>query len=352
MDLREFPSDLTDPAGRGEAYGRALSSDISRAIALYATYWRRQGIPADDVAQVAAGARRATRAWWPSAHDELEAVAAGAGVDPAAVFALNARTEVRARLRSTAGECSAVAAVGGPRPRSVQTWDWNPYLAPVGVLVRHPSPSGAVSTFTEPGMLAKIGVNAGGLGMHFNILHHASDARTTDAVPVHLVARRVLMEATTVDAAVAIARSAPLAASTVLSVVAGQEEHAEGACLELSPVGVEVVEPDEDGFLWHTNHFRSSRLAPGELVDPVTTYDRAEHLVAERAGILAATTGPELARAMCGRRGAAAPVNVRPDDGAAEHDRVATLLTVALDLASCRLRLSPGPADEFRERVW
>ena len=129
-----------------------------------------------------------------------------------------------------------------------------------------------VHLFTEFGIVGKIGVNDAGLGLHFNILHHRDDGRGA-GVPVHVVARRILDEAATVEEATAIARSATVSASTVLTVVAWDDERASARCLELSPAGVGVLEPDADGVLAHTNHFLDPRLARGELRDRLRRHD-------------------------------------------------------------------------------
>ena len=99
-------------------------------------------------------------------------------------------------------------------------------------------------------------------------------------VPVHVVARRILDEAATVAEATAIARSATVSASTVLTIAAWDGERASARCLELSPAGVGVLEPDAAGVLAHTNHFLDPVLARGERPTDVdaTTRGRLESL--------------------------------------------------------------------------
>ena len=205
----------------------------------------------------------------------------------------------------------------------------------------------------EFGMLAKIGLNSAGLGIHFNLLRHVSDAQpgyddgTTAlraGVPVHLVAAAILGEATTVAEAVELVRSAPIAASTVITVVTPDE----AACMEMSPAGVGVVEPS-DGWLVHTNHFLDPRLAEGEAVTEfVTTTFERQDLLSSR---VKATPGPldldGITALLCAHDEDGVSVCRHPIAEAPHGYRSATLATVALDVrtpAGARLGRRPLPA--------
>ena len=370
MRLTQHRSDQADPERRGLAYGRALAGEIGRAVTAYAGFFRAFEVSDAQVRRMAEEVGSALAEWDPAARAELAGVAAGAGVDPLAVLALNARTEVLAG-GVLPGECSTVVTLGDGPPGTLQTWDWYPELTPVGVLYAHPSATGGVKTFTEPGMLAKIGVNAAGLGLHFNILHHRADGpggvraergrpvrgpgvpgRGAVGVPVHLVAARVLREADSVGSAIHLARSAPLSASTVLTVVSWRNGVGEAACLELSPAGVGVVRPDPDGFLWHTNHFRDPVLATGEnALATGTTWARGDHLVGQRSALLAGGSSTDRASAFAGPAGPAAVVHARCRPGDPLIDRYATLLTASLDLQRHALEVAPGGPAGFGTRA-
>jgi hypothetical protein len=63
-----------------------------------------------------------------------------------------------------------------PSPLAVQTWDWYEQFADGWLVWSIEVADGTYfHTLTEYGVLAKIGVNASGVGLHFNILHHAAD---------------------------------------------------------------------------------------------------------------------------------------------------------------------------------
>ncbi|HET8867006.1 MAG TPA: C45 family peptidase [Agrococcus sp.] len=355
---------LTDasPRLRGRAYGAAVAAEVREAIERYRQAFATLGVPAGVAEEIAAGSIDVTRGWAPEQAAELEGVAEGAGVPLADLMLVNARTEILAHAPAPPTECSTVVALHDDRrPQTLQTWDWNGELVPTAVLLEAHVGERVVRTFSETGMLGKIGVARGaggpGIGVHFNILHHASD-RSAIGVPVHVVVRRILDEATGLDDAIAIARSAPLGASTVLTVVEGAsdphggtgptanaEHHgaARAASLELSPAGVGVVEPT-GGFLAHTNHYLDAALAEGEAARATsTTHVRLEHAAAQRDAIMASQGAVELAGAMCGAAGAEAPVCVRAAPGAPFAERWSTLLTASLDVEETAIDWFAGP---------
>lgn len=339
MRVDEVRQVETKDAARGRELGVAVREAALDALERYRQAYPQLGIPTELATEVAATSLLALEEWDADQAEELAGVAEGVGVPLADLMLLNARTEILAHAPLDANECSTVVALhGDARPQTMQTWDWHAELAPIGVLIDLTTEAGMrVRTFSEPGMLAKIGVNDAGLGLHFNILHHASDRRA--GVPVHAIARRILTEASSVDEAVTIARSAQPGASTVLTVVA----HGRAACIELSPAGVGVVEPDGD-LLVHTNHFVDPELAQGEATtDASTTYMRYEHAAAQREALLAADGAVELATSMCGEAGADAPVCVLPTQDLPLAHRWETLLTASLDVDACAIDWFAGP---------
>lgn len=317
--------------------GEAAHDTLARYTAAYASIGIEPGLPE----RVATESLDALRAWDPEQAAELDGLAEGLDVPLAALMLLQARTEILAHAPVPAAECSTVVALHpGSAPRTMQTWDWHAELAPTGTLLAFETAAGMrVRTFAEAGMLAKIGVNGAGLGLHFNILHHARDAEDAGGVPVHAVARRILAEASTVAEAIALARSAPVSASTVLTTVA----HGEAACIELSPAGVAVVAPT-DGLLVHTNHFVDPALAAADAtLDASTTFVRYDHTVAQASAIARADDAVAMAAAMCGDAGEDAPVCVRPTQALPFEQRWETLLTASLDVTAGAIAWFAGP---------
>ncbi|MER5203518.1 C45 family peptidase [Streptomyces sp. NPDC002825] len=335
MELLTLTTRTTDPRERGALLGTRFGPRVRRVAELYRDHFAALGMPADRVRSLATSSHDALRAWAPNLAEESDACADAAGVERWTVAAVGARTEILAGCPQPGkGECStAVFAPAGAAPQTVQTWDWHDRLVPYALLHElTPSEGRRVKLFTEFGAPGKIGVNSAGLGVHFNILFHASDS-AGGGVPVHAVARRILDEADTLDRAVEIASTARVSASTSLTVVTASA----AASLELSPAGLAVVPAAEDGWLLHTNHFLDAGLAAADTgpADSMTA-ERLAHLREVRTA-MPGLSPAERARAFCGDGGAEAVVCMRPDENKPQHEQWGTLLTIGLDVTHCAI---------------
>jgi isopenicillin-N N-acyltransferase like protein len=339
MAISFFTSAETGAAARGREFGAGRSAAVHANADGYFALFAAAGGTSSAVRAWAEQALDRTAAWAPELAEEIAGVAEGAGLETWQVAALNARTEILAALSATGrGECSTAVVTRGPSRHTIQTWDWHEHLHQAPVVWEFETHH-TVRTFTENGVLAKIGVNSAGLGIHFNLLRHTSDGSDI-GVPVHLIARRILGEATTLSEAVEIARSARTSASTVITVVTA----AEAAALEICPDGVGVVWPGADGVLVHTNHFLDPALAEGERLGPEQpdTYARLDHLRA-RADALAHAADPTArADALLSHGPSAAPVCAHPDPAEPITERWETLATICLDVSASRLLVHQG----------
>jgi isopenicillin-N N-acyltransferase-like protein len=351
-----IPNGRIDERGagaRGTAIGAAWRARIGVAWEGYERLFAAVGAGEGLQRDVAERSLDQTRSWAPALAGEIDGIAAGAGLESWRVAALNARTEILAAAgAATVGECSTFVLAppsGGP-PRTIQTWDWYEKLRENMLLLAVATEEGrAVHLFTEFGIVGKIGVNDAGLGLHFNILHHRDDGRPA-GVPVHVVARRILDEATTIAEATAIAGSATVSASTVLTVVGWDGERASARCLELSPAGVGVLEPDVGGMLLHTNHFLDAGLAAGEAEADAGSTTRARlAALTERAGDLTVATDPTThARALIDHD---AGICCHSGD-AMDGEPAATLATISLDVAGSRVHAHAGGPCAVAESGW
>lgn len=320
------------------------ASAIARTASTYERLFATAAGQALELDEFGALALERTAAYAPRLADEMEAIAAGAGVPATRIAALNARTEILALCRARGrGECSAVVVLGDAgAPLAIQTWDWHEELAEAW-LVREVSVGGRiVRTFTEHGIVGKIGVSSAGLGVLFTILRHRADGESV-GVPVHVVSRRILDEAATVDEALAIAAEADVSASTAITVVAADGKgHAEACSIELFPGGPARVDPDPSGVLVHTNHFLDANAAAGDE-EPELGPDSLGRLARLREAF-AGPRRPSLEQALerLIHHDEDAPVccHVRPE--APFGERYRTLATVALDVAAGRMTVSAG----------
>ncbi|WP_306319592.1 MULTISPECIES: C45 family peptidase [unclassified Streptomyces] len=350
MYLHTLTTDTVDPSERGALLGGRFGGEIRRGAALYLEHFAALGLPDERVRELAERSHEALRAWAPGLAAESDACADAAGVERWRVAAVGARTEILAACPPAGeGECSTAvyAPGGGAAPQTVQTWDWHEHLVPDALLHAFtPAEGRTVKLFTEFGAAAKIGVNSAGLGVHFNILFHRADG-AGGGVPVHAVARRILDEADTLEEAVELAGSARVSASTSLTVVTADGG---AASLELSPRGLAVVRPGDDGWLLHTNHFLDPELAAGDVCPgDSSTAERLAHLGAVRAA-LPGLAPAERAKALCGSAGSGAVVCMRPDAAKPPHEQWGTLLTVGLDIAGGGLDYAVGTPDIAAER--
>src|SRR3954452_24638329 len=222
------------PYERGEAFGRAQAMPIANTLALYRRMFK-ETTGAD-------AAREGEQVLLtPEANQEIAGIAVGANVDERELRAANARTEILVGHGPT--ECSVVGAGG----LLAQNWDWHPDAkhSTVVWIVEHEH--GWFATLTEAGILAKIGLNDAGLGVCLNILHTTTDGGL-DGTPIHILLRRTLTTARTVDDALDLLTTAKTTASSAVTVAAPNDV----ASVELSPGGANVIRGHVGA---HTNHF-------------------------------------------------------------------------------------------------
>lgn len=344
MKVYTFNNTVKDPFCRGKQIGEYWAPQIKQTVMLYLDFFSRIGITGDQAKKIGENSLAALEYWCPDLASEIEATAMGANLPIWYLASLNARTEILStKSISYASECSTsiYAAPDINMPQTMQTWDWHDVLAPNGLMIQLQNRKGMqFKLFTEFGMLGKIGVNSAGLGLHFNILHHTSD-NDSGGVPVHAVARRILEEATTVEEAIALAFSAQVSASSVLSVFCHQAARCRAVSIELSPFRSAIVYPQQNNWLLHTNHFLASELVSGEGTTDDTTYKRYEHLKSVSSDMKNKSTMARAA-AMCGPEGEQSPICFLPDSSQPDTERWQTLLTISINTKNGILKYAAG----------
>ncbi len=339
--VRAFTSSALEPYARGVEFGALHRLEVTGTVAAYRRLFAARATEPFDVDAWAEHAWEAIGELAPWACEEIRGIADGVGVPVREIAALNARTELLAVANPTGvAECSTVVSLPSGRPPvGVQTWDWYDAMSDGWLHWGIPLPDGRFfSTVTEYGVLAKIGVNSDGLGVLLNMLHHASDATTGLGYPVHLLSRRILETASNVDDAVRTVQSVTTSASTSLTVL---DAAGRAASLELSPDGVNVVEP-EDGLLVRTNHFVSEVGRKGCLASTIGPGSEIRHgklldtLTDSPAGSSDAVVDAMLDHDEVGG------VCAHPDRSMEPVLQHATLATVVVDVANRSLGVSDG----------
>ncbi len=342
-------------ADRGRGLGERFATEIAATLDVYQRLFERAaGLGGDEVARLGGRALERIAAWSRPLGDEIEGIAAGAGQPAAAIAALNARTELLALGGARRGECTVAARLGDGPPLAVQTWDWHEELADCWHVLTVDAPGARpLHTLTEYGIVGKVGVNASGVGLLVNILHHAADGGgdAGPGVPVHVVARRVLEDAADLNDALLIAGSAAVSASSSLTVVADAGGESGALSIELCPEGAGHALPAADGLLVHTNHFIGAPARPGDL-EPSTAPDTLVRLdvVRRRLTRRPPADADQVIDGLCSHLGGAGAVCCHPAPGAALGERYATLATVVVDARRRALTARRGGPCEDGER--
>lgn len=257
---------------------------------------------------------------------EIEGLAAGAGVSPLDVLALNVRTEIMFGLFTEASPtktngnshqhhnnddipsegCTSLAWVdsaGGEGSAATtqsflaQNWDWQPGQRE-NIVICHVSPTdeptiSKFSMITEAGLIGKIGFNANGVGCCLNAIR----ARGVDParLPVHFALRTVLESQSRKDA---IAKLEAVGVAGSAHILVADETGSNG--LECSPVsGIKKIAMDADGRVYHSNHLVLEHPGvdePAWLADSHTRLARIKVLAGTTLADRRAASGEDLGR--------------------------------------------------------
>jgi isopenicillin-N N-acyltransferase like protein len=330
---------------RGLRFGEAQRTAVEGTLAAYDRLFR-EACGADSAAVRSFGERVGERLHGehPAAHEEIAAIARGAGVDQALLMAVNARTELLAGAARP--ECSAIGVLperSGGHTLLAQNWDWHPDLRESVVLWTVVEPDGRwLVTMTEAGMLAKIGLNSRGLGLCVNILGSSADGGP-GGIPVHVLMRLALQRCDDVAAAGALLEANEASGSSCFNVGSPGAL----ASYEVSPASVARIEP-EDGVLLHTNHF----LEPAGDADDVhrrespSTLARLDELARRVRRAPGQVDAAAVKDALRSHDVGPNAVCCHDPDNERYADRAETLVSICLDLDELRFEISEGaPCD-------
>lgn len=348
--IHTWSTDETDPAARGEAFGRRWQARVRATLAEYGALFGGRGVSPDTVRETADATRDVVAAHAPDVLAEIDGVAHGAGIEPWAAMAINARTEILARASVLTDECSTAVLIpaDGGAPRTLQTWDWYSQMAHETVVRSQPGQDGSrVAFFGEFGQVAKIGVSSRGVGVHLNMLQHSSDGSQL-GVPVHVIARMILDRAGSLAEALAIVDGVPLGASTVLTVITAEPA---AASVELSPAGWAALQATPGEPLLHTNHFLDPALAAGET--PATTFSTTRERLAFLDGRAAAVgISDPVARVTALASEEVGSICMDPDPRREPDDRPQTKATLTIDVERAELGFHDSHPRDVRAETW
>jgi isopenicillin-N N-acyltransferase-like protein len=246
------------PGDRGRAYGEAARDRIALSIAYYReAFAASSGLDWPQVLTAARIWRPIVEQVAPHLVEEMDGIAAGAGVEPDEVLALNARGEIVRAHDAGFGEaegCSSFAllpeATGDGHVYCGQNWDWRTATEATTVMLRIVQPpKPTVIMQVEAGQIGRQGVNSTGLALNANGL----DGRFGAAVGVpQPVLRRLILDSTTLRAALEVPYDVHQHIATNLLFT-----HRDGVAIDLetTPLGHTWGYP-VDGVLAHVNHYQ------------------------------------------------------------------------------------------------
>jgi len=308
----------TSAQARGLAYGRAAAAQTAHSVATYARLFASCGIAWSEAARRSRTYLPIIEALDASLLDELHGIAEGSGQPIEAILALNCRTEIlpASYLDDAAAHelaASAAAALAANRSAGLQdwsectamcvapeasaddaawfaqNWDWIGRQRDALVILKTVDAAGRrITTLTEAGMLAKIGLNDAGFALGLNIVRSLREG-VHPGIPVHVLLRHLL---SCESVAVARERLQAIAACGFgsSSNIPCADALGEVTCFEVAPAGWAELKP-VNGTVVHTNHFLCEALLPqqapvGAAVSSAPRLDTAaRHAARPRLGL-------------------------------------------------------------------
>jgi isopenicillin-N N-acyltransferase like protein len=284
------------PGERGAQYGTVAHERVQRSLEAYEQVFAHYtGWTWAQVRGRAAVTVPAIQRAHAASLEEMQGIARGAGADFEDVLALNLRTEVMfsARARAAAGdgapppECSSFCVLPDASATGHllvgQNWDWLPHCYDTVVVVEARRDDGPnFVTVVEAGLLAKVGMNAAGVGVTTNSLVTDLDLGEP-ALPYHVVLRALLDADGMTEALATVQRG--LRASSANYLLAHRDGI--GIDVEAAPGGfgrLSYLAPT-DGVLVHTNHFLAvppgvTDVSPWAMPDSLARHQRLSRALA------------------------------------------------------------------------
>jgi isopenicillin-N N-acyltransferase like protein len=277
---------------RGQIYGRQAIGRIQHSVITYARLFAACGIDWASACERAMRFEPVIEQVDADLMAELRGMSQSSGQTLGSLMALNCRTEIlpptffsdepqlaHAALAANRaaglpdwladapwdsalkdGECTAMGVTAAASRTGqawlAQNWDWMGRQREALVVLHTQGPSGqSITTLTEAGMLAKIGINQSGFALGLNILRSKGDGSRL-GVPVHVLLRHLLDCRSVAHARERLQalQSDPGLGFGAASNVPCADAVGQAACFEVSPAGLAEVMPTH-GVVVHTNHF-------------------------------------------------------------------------------------------------
>ena len=262
----------------GFQHGQQAKTYINSNIRAYSTWFQQTaGLSWTEAKQRATTFVPTLQRLYPEILDEIQGIADGAGLERDDILAINVRSEIGLTIYDDSPEneppaitdgCTALAQTSSDGSKTIlaQNWDWIEGLENGMIVVDITTDEGTRMQFlNEAGLVGKIGLNSHGFGLCNNAIK--CGAMSNERFPTHVMSRRLLQYARSVDEAVDMLEmySGACATNYVLADAKGT------ICdVEVSPRGISSIVPlpkasETDNsqaghgpmFVAHTNHIVS-----------------------------------------------------------------------------------------------
>ena len=340
----------------GFQHGSTVAAEVHTNIATYTGFFRETAQISWKAARERAVAQfvPTLKARYPEILEEMEGIADGArgGLTREDILTLNVRSEIS--LTNYADGCTSISQVGeAGNIYLAQNWDWLQELHK-GMVLLYIKPQGSDIAFRflgEAGIVGKIGMNNFGFGLCMNALR--SGAFSKFHLPVHIMSRRLLQYATSVDDALAMIDEFGLACTANYMLADRTGKHVDVEC---SPRGNASILPS-NGYVAHTNHLYATNL-PAKLVDhpapnSFSRLARMQKLTQIDLEMNEPTTFQSLRERLSDEEGT--PLSICRDRpaGAVGMERMTTLACIMMELKSCTGKVLIGrPCDDLPVVDW
>ncbi|WP_163559008.1 C45 family peptidase [Halomonas sp. NO4] len=322
----------------GLAHGRAHAARIQRSVAVYDRLFHDfAGLGWADARREAERFTALIERGFPTILDEMDGIAAGAGLDLLDILTLNCRSEIS--LTRASGGCSAFALKQRGEQWLAQNWDWRAdQLDNVVALQIESEDAAPLVSIGEAGMVAKIGLNANGLGVCLNAIR----SRTCgEGLPIHVALRKIL-ESPDFDSALRVATHDRVC-SPAHFLLASHDGRAAG--LEVHPGEPGRLEPQR-GVVTHTNHFVeptvTCQVADFPRPDSRPRLARLDALLQARLPDETEVTERALFEVLSDHHGAPLAICRHHNPDQPPEERIETLFAVVMNLNARRLTLRHG----------
>ena len=351
-----------EPRERGRMHGRAMRTEIRDNFATYIARFETGGAKQSVVLEQSDAWAGFIARDNPEYAEEMEGIAAGAGVSFTEIAMLNARYELAYCVFGSEAQSLNSPAITeqegctsfGLLPEMTanghtligQNWDWLEKLQGRVFIMRvQRSTEPGVGKpdfvgFTEAGIAGcKIGVNAAGIGLCVNGLVTQRDGANGFRKPFHVRCREIL-DAWTFDKALLPVVQTDRTCSTNFLI-----GHADGEIIDIeaTPDYCSYMYP-QDGLVTHANHLvRETRIASQfERIAPHSLYraNRLERLLRASGGEIGLDTIHTL---LSDHFSTPASICRHPDLSLPEPKRVISVTAAAIDLNTRTLYVTDGP---------